>query len=257
VTDYGRRAAPEQTIPAPRPGRSPLAFVALIGPPAVGKSTVSAALVAALGVQVFRLREFARTCQSSEGFDAALFDTTDPLGWFGDATVETLLRAAFVDRTVPSQGLVLVENLPGSANQLQILARIAGMREAPLAVVELAADDLTLAVRATYRRVCRSCEPDLLGDPHQPASASTMSADHCERCSGPLTSRRSDDPAIFLARLERYRHRITAIRQETWVAGLPYQRVDATTDPPTSSQAVQAAIRSFDVLAAAVQPTSL
>jgi hypothetical protein len=38
----------------------------------------SAALAAVLDIEVLRLREFAHSCREGQGFDAALFDTTDP-----------------------------------------------------------------------------------------------------------------------------------------------------------------------------------
>ena len=162
-------------------------FVAVVGPPAVGKSTVSRALAAgSLGAQVFRLREFAHECRSHGTADERLFDTRDSLGWFPEETAFLLLQAAFIQGQFPARGLVVLENFPGSLTQLLLLKAIADQLRAPLMLIELTADNIVVAARARTRRVCPACEPDLRGDPHRPAHPATHDLNRCDSCGGEL-----------------------------------------------------------------------
>lgn len=108
-------------------------FVAIVGPPAVGKSTVSGALADRFGARVFRLREFAHEFRARAGVDQRLFDTSDPLGWFPEETVALLLRAAFLQGQFSVRPMVVLENFPGSLTQFRLLNAVAGQLQAPLA----------------------------------------------------------------------------------------------------------------------------
>lgn len=220
-------------------------FVALVGPPAVGKSSISAALVADLSGLLFRLREFAFSCQTEGRFDRSVFDTADHLGWFSDDTVDMILRAAFLDGVFRDAGLVVLENFPGSASQLRMIATIAASCRSRLVVVELVADDWTVAERARRRRVCATCEADPRGDPHRPAVASKESLECCARCGSVLALRRSDEPGLFAARLHRYRQRIPGIRRAARIAGTPYRAVSAEAGSDACVEAVKAQVRSL------------
>jgi len=141
-------------------------FVALTGPPAVGKSTLSAQLVAYHGAQVFRLREFAQDFRHRADADPALFATGDPLGWFPDQTVQVLLEVALLR---PAQSDVTVlENLPGTVTQLRAISEIGDRLGLPVMVIELTAPDAVVIGRSLARRVCLVCEPDLSADPTSP-----------------------------------------------------------------------------------------
>ncbi|MGH8909547.1 MAG: AAA family ATPase [Egibacteraceae bacterium] len=229
-------ARPEQAT------RDRRGFVAVLGPPAVGKSTVSEALADRLGGRVFRLREFAYDYRSQPGVDERLFDTTDALGWFGEQTVAVLLDAAFLHAQFSAPDLIVLENLPGSLPQLQLVDRLARSLGAALAVVELTAPDSAVAARARTRRVCLTCEPDPRRDPHRPASPSTHNPDQCGHCGGQLRRRHGDHPHLFAIRLERFRSRIPTIRREAAALQLPYQAVDATCDPSTCLKHTEAAL---------------
>jgi adenylate kinase family enzyme len=220
-------------------------FVALVGPPAVGKSTVSAALVADLTGQVFRLRDFAFSCQTDGRFNRGFFDAVDHLGWFSDETVDMVLRAAFLDGVFGDGGLVVLENFPGSASQLGMIATIAASCGSRLVAVELVADDLTVAERARRRRVCATCEADPRGDPHRPAVVSKESPERCAGCDSILATRRGDEPGLFAARLHRYRRRIPAIRRASRLDGTPYRTVSAEVGPARCAEAVKAQVRSL------------
>lgn len=114
-------------------------FLCLLGPPAVGKSTISSSLADRADVQMFRLRDYAQHLRSREPEVGKLFATRDPLGWFSDGAVAYCLRNAFVDGNVPVAGVVVLENLPGSRVQVGQLHAVAAGRRVPLVLVELAA----------------------------------------------------------------------------------------------------------------------
>ena len=224
-------------------------FVAVVGPPAVGKSTVTRGLSDSLCAQVFRLREFAHECRSHGTADERLFETRDSLGWLPEETVFLLLHTAFIQRQFPARGLVVLENFPGSLAQLLLLKATADQLRAPLTLIELTADDIVVATRARTRRVCPTCEPDLHSDPHRPARPATHDLDRCDRCDGGLLPRRGDEPHRLAARLARFRRRIPAIRRAATALQMPYHTADATCDPGTCLQAVVTALAATEPLA--------
>jgi adenylate kinase family enzyme len=202
-------------------------FMCLLGPPAVGKTTISNTLADRGGVQVFRLREFAKQLRVREPQAGRLFVSRDPLGWFGDGAVAYCLRRAFVDDLGPAGGVVVLENLPGSQVQVGQVHAVAAGRGVPLVLVELAAPEAVLRRRAEARRVCPTCEHDLYGDPYVPARVSADDPDVCGGCGGKVAPRRADRPAIFTARLARFHERIDDIRRAAAVRRRPYHTIDA------------------------------
>lgn len=203
-------------------------LLSLVGPPAVGKSTVSRALAVRHDAQVFRLREFAHELQRRDPGSARLFDNVDALGWFGAGAVAYCLRRAFVEREVAAAGMVVLENFPGSRVQFGQLHAVAAARAVPLVLVELVAPEDVLWQRVAARRVCPTCEPDPHGDPHRPARGLSERPGRCATCSGELTTRRGDRPATFAARLARFSERIGAIRRAAIARGRPLYMVHAT-----------------------------
>lgn len=224
----------------------PAAFVAVLGPPASGKSTVTGMLTDRLGAPVFRLREFADRCRDLPAA-GELFTTTDHLGWYQDGTVSMLLRAAFVDGgfDVEAGGVVLLENLPGNARQLRHLGSVASTLQASLILVELTAPNGLLHARALQRRVCPTCEPDPRGDPHRPALSRADHPGQCARCDGMLVARRSDAPPWFTGRLARFRASIGDIRRAAAALGMPYRTVDTAAPASSVASAAEAACRSL------------
>jgi|GEM_PF-3325006 len=217
-------------------------LVAVVGPPAVGKSTVSRALVDSLGAQVFRLREFAHECRSHGTANERLFETRDSLGWFAEETVFLLLQAAFIQGQFSPCGLVVLENFPGSLTQLLLLKATADQLQAPLMLIELIAADVVVAARARTRRVCPACEPDPHGDPHRPARRATHDLNRCDSCDGRLLPRPGDEPERFAARLARFRRRISPVRRAATALQIPHHEVDATCDPDTCLRSVVTAL---------------
>jgi adenylate kinase family enzyme len=213
-------------------------LVAVIGPPAVGKSTATSR-VAEQGARVWRLREFAQRYRINHPELDHLFATADPLGWLRDDVVRILLDAALGDLAVAD--VMLLENLPGNAAQLRHLVEVAATNGFRLQVVELAAPDSLLRCRVAARRVCPCCEPDPRGDPHRPAHGQSDTPEHCARCGSPLRVRRGDEPSLFRARLARFRGNHPGIRVAAHELAVPYRVIDATADPGTVAHMVLAA----------------
>lgn len=203
-------------------------LVAVIGPPAVGKSSVTGLAADALEASVLRLREFAERYWANHPELDHLFETADPLGWFRDDTVKILLDAAF--NVMSRAAIVFLENMPGNAIQMRLLGGLASAAGYKLELVELTAPDSLLALRSSSRRVCLSCEPDRRGDPHRPALGSAAAPDECARCGYRLVPRRSDEPHLRQARLRRFRSEPPQIRAAAAEAGLPHRVIDATGD---------------------------
>ena len=234
---YPDTAAQATAEPATQPNiaRPPMnsaatRLIAVLGAPAAGKSTLTRQVSAVTGATVFRLREFAQDYRRTHLAAAGAFATDDPLGWLSDDTVAMLLDAAF---RVPPHGLgptVLLENLPGNAAQLGMLLDRAAAIGGRLELVVLAAPDSVLAARARTRRVCPGCERDPRGDPHRPAQSVPHDPDRCRACDRRLAPRRSDEPALFQARLRRFRDRMPAIRAAAARRQVPCHPIDSTSD---------------------------
>ena len=234
------RAAPLLRAIPPR-----LAFTALIGPPAAGKSTVSRALVERHHANLFRLRTFAETYQQARPEHVGLFDTHDALGWFQDPTVSRLLTAAFLDGMFPADGLVILEGFPGSAAQLRMLAEVVDTLRRPLVLVDLNTPDEAVAARAAARRVCTGCDPISRADPRQPAAGAADAPAACTRCRTPLTARRADEPDRLEARLRRYRRLQPEMAANAESLGLDVLEIGTRPDPDTTVDAVVRALRAI------------
>lgn len=203
--------------------------IAVIGPPAVGKSTLVAHLRRRLPVEVFRLREFAQGFRERPGIDLRLFDTTDTLGWFSDYTVAVMLRAACEE--MPRHRWMLAEGFPGCSDQLRLLVAQTQRLRVPLHVVELSVPMSVLVGRSQQRRVCLGCEPDEWGDAHRPATPHPDDPERCSVCVGRTTRRSGDLPAVYAARLERFRSRVSGIRRGIAALHVSYSRIEATAAP--------------------------
>lgn len=221
---------------------SPTALVCIAGAPAVGKSAVADMVAQETGGAVFRIRSFAHTCRS--------------LGWLGDVdniigdphewersqeAVEGLLREAFVHgRWSAPDRVVILDDFPRTAEELQLLCAIARLVDIPLGIVELTTTDLVLMSRCHHRRVCLACAPDPGGEPHVPAESSPGLPVDCAVCRGPLAVRRSDEPSAFLDRVDQYRKRRTSMREAAAALGVRVAEVDATEDVSVVCAAVRA-----------------
>jgi len=203
-------------------------MVAVIGPPAVGKTSLTMRLGETPGCSVFRLREHVPPV-----ILAATAADPDRVDWVDDLTVALALRG-YVER-VATDGktqAVLLDNFPGSGTQVRLLLGIL-RRRAPRCIVraaELVLDERTRRARARVRRVCHTCEDDPAHDPRLPAVASNSDAWKCGRCGGTLHPRRGDAPRLLAARTARFRQEAPGLRQAFADAGINVLHVDASRD---------------------------
>lgn len=212
--------------------------VPVFGPPAAGKTTLTASLGQMPGHAVFRLREHV-----PETILAATATSAERLGWIDDFTVVTALRG-YLDAAgqAGEAHTVFFDNFPGNAAQVRLF--LAALRQhAPNCVahaVELTVDVTTLYRRAFQRRVCHHCERDPIRDPRLPAVPSADDAQRCARCGGILHPRRGDAPRLLRARLNRYRQTADGIRQAFAAAGVPVAQLDSSTSADHIAHAVTA-----------------
>lgn len=218
------------TPPAPR-------WIALIGPPAVGKNSLAKALTEPLGARVFNLRAFARA-RNAPPLPAEV--ALDPRGEYTDAVIDDLIRAALLYDRFPTAGRpVILPDFPTTVAGLTLLHSVAQLRGVPLMVLELDAINGELMARAYHRRLCLACLPDLNGHPHAPASPDPGMPTRCDTCSGPLAVRRADQPNVFLARLTRYREQRSTVRAAADAARIPWAQVYATNAAADLSMALR------------------
>jgi adenylate kinase len=203
--------------------------VAVIGPPAVGKTTLTMRLAELPGCHVFRLREHV-----PEIILAATATSAERLGWIDDVTIARALRAYFEQVTAEASArTVLLDNFPGSGTQVRLLLGVL-RRLAPGCVVqavELLAAGPVREQRVLGRRVCHQCERDPIRDPRIPATAKPDDPNHCARCGGVLHPRRGDAPRLFALRTQRYDEQASDIRVAYGEAGI--QVVQFDTDRPS------------------------
>lgn len=199
-------------------------LLAVIGPPGAGKSTVVAAL-ATPGVPVFRLRE---TVRAHAHLLVVPPPTRDRLGWVSPESVRRVLRAAFIDdRFGAGASLVLLDNFPGTAAQLDMLVEVAAPLCARVALLELVADAGTVIGRIRRRRICRSCGPDR----HAPATPDAENPDRCGACGGALARRDTDVPHLHRLRLARYIANRPGIVERAAEHGIPRRALGADSSP--------------------------
>jgi adenylate kinase family enzyme len=135
-----------------------LNVIAVIGPPAVGKTALAMRIGQLPGTRVFRLRE--HVPQNSL---ANTVTSAERLSWIDDITVITSARGYL--ETLILEGEIhtlLLDNFPGTGTQVGLFFSMLRQR-APGCIVraiELVADPDVLRRRASSRRVCHHCERD-------------------------------------------------------------------------------------------------
>jgi adenylate kinase family enzyme len=181
------------------------------------------------GWRTFRIRDYfyANMADDPELLRLA-HESRDRLGWFPAPLVsEVLRRASATIGCGPNPTAVLFENFPGSAEQVTQL--LENWAPPPVALV-LKAPLRVLAARAESRRVCRSCDEDPLGEPHQPAAA--LPPGLCAVCGSVLSRRLQDRHEVFAERVRRFRTRWPTVREALISAGTVVRSLDSrgTTD---------------------------
>jgi adenylate kinase len=203
--------------------------LAVIGPPAAGKTTLTVQLGRLPGCGVFRLREHV-----PETILAATATSAERLGWIDDLTVTRALRG-YVESVVsePAVHTILMDNFPGSNTQTYLLLSVLRklVPECVVHVVELLADPAILNRRVRDRRVCHRCERDPIHDPRLPAPPNPADPRRCARCNSILHPRRGDAPRLFSARMRRYEQAAKGIRDAFASAGIEVLQLDSNRPP--------------------------
>lgn len=199
--------------------------VSVIGPPAVGKTTLTMRLAESPDCAVFRLREHV-----PDIILAATATNADRVGWIDDLTVTRALRGYF-ERIVAENTVrtVLLDNFPGSGVQVRLL--LGAMRElvptCTIHAIELLASHDVRERRVLGRRVCHECERDPIHDPRIPAVASEEDPERCARCGGLLHPRRGDAPRLLALRTQRYEDEAVGIWTALEAAGIAVVQLDS------------------------------
>ncbi|MGH3694652.1 MAG: hypothetical protein ACRDRX_11830 [Pseudonocardiaceae bacterium] len=208
--------------------------VVVIGPPAVGKTTLVMQIGRLPGTRVFRLREHV-----PENSLAATATNAEGLGWIDDITVITSVRGYLENLFYEDEvHTLLLDNFPGKGSQVGLLLSV--LRQlAPgciMRVIELVADPDVLRRRAVSRRVCHHCERDPLCDPRLPAMTSAVNPERCARCEHLLHTRRGDIPAVYETRHQRYYQMAEGIRSALSNADITVTRLDGSQSVDVTTQ---------------------
>jgi adenylate kinase len=199
--------------------------LAVTGPPAVGKTTLTMRLGRMPGCCVFRLREHV-----PETMLAATATSAERLGWLDDLTVTRALRG-YLEMVIHTNTAhtVLLDNFPGSDTQARLLVSLLG-KLAPCCapdVVELVVAPAVLERRVRDRRVCHQCEQDPIHDPRLPAEPSPADPRRCARCNSIIHPRRGDAPRLLAARMQRYARAAVGIHAVFAEAGIEVLHLDS------------------------------
>lgn len=219
-------------------------YISLLGPPNVGKSTLTSALSVHLGAAVIRPRDAIQQAIAMQPYVAELFIPVDDLGWASDYALAYAVRNAIA--ALPRKvKIVILENLPWDALQLLDLVHMIVRTSSELAVLLIDAPDDVLLQRANRRRVCQTCERDPRRDPRRPATPAADDSERCGICGGPLTVRLDDSPEILTRRLERSREYLMEITRYADGANIPIYRLDGTLPAEEVASAAITILRRF------------
>jgi adenylate kinase len=203
--------------------------LAVIGPPAAGKTTLTMQLGRLPGCRVFRLREHV-----PETILAATATSAERLGWIDDLTVTRALRG-YIESVAsePQVHTILMDNFPGSDTQAHMLLSVLRklIPDCIVRVAELVSDPAILNRRVRDRRVCHRCERDPIHDPRLPALPNPADPRRCVRCDSILHPRRGDAPRLFSARMRRYEQAAKGIREAFAGAGIEVLQLNSNRSP--------------------------
>ncbi|MGY5310244.1 hypothetical protein [Nocardia gipuzkoensis] len=215
--------------------------VPILGPPAVGKTTLTLAVGGNARRHTFRLRD-----QVPADVLAATAGTAGRLGWIDTDIVDQTLRSYLHSIVQRDIDVVLMDNFPGSAGQVSLLLN-ALAHAAPMARVEpieMRAASEVLRHRARYRRVCQRCEKDPVADPRIPAKPSLLDDWKCSKCGALLHFRRGDAPGLLKARARRFDSSIDEIRAAFTAHGVDVTILDATLPAEHTARLVEPMLNS-------------
>ncbi|MEV4708219.1 hypothetical protein [Actinoplanes sp. NPDC049316] len=198
--------------------------VAVVGPPASGKTTVARLIAASTGGRYLNMPDLTQLADR----ESWLNTDAQPAGAH-DATVLVLAAALRHHALTEPGSVVVLDNLVTSSACLDLFATCDPADRVRLHVVELDARDLTLLGRA-QNRICSACQPDPNNEPLQPASTEAGRQPTCASCSRPLSIRTRGEPMTFEQRLFSYREQHSALRRTTDHYRFPWTHIE-TTEP--------------------------
>ncbi len=197
--------------------------IAIIGPPAVGKTTLTMQLGQLSGRRVFRLREHV-----PETILAATATSAERLGWIDDLTVTMALRS-YLDSVVDdgTAHTVFFDNFPDRANRSISSSRPCASWRQRVSCTRLN----SWLTRLRDRRVCHHCERDPIHDPRLPAVPSPADPRRCACCNNILHPRRGDAPRLFSARMRRHWQTAEGIREAFASVGIAILQIESNKPP--------------------------
>ncbi len=170
--------------------------IILLGPPGAGKGSLASLYHSRLGIEHISTGEIFRqeiTRKSSLGRRVQQVVTSGRL--VSDALVVEVM-AARLDRRTLAAGFVL-DGFPRTVGQAAGLDRVLRRHKAPLdGVVYLTSPETVLIHRLSGRWVCQRC-----GANYHVRTMRPRQAGRCDRCRGPLTIRKDDQPETIRKRL--------------------------------------------------------
>jgi adenylate kinase family enzyme len=204
--------------------------LSILGPPAVGKSTIAREIATELGLDHFSVREhFAREIAASTAIGRIAQRYRDANRWLPDGIVASAVRGV-----VGYPGAVF-DGFPGNHRQARLLDELLDAAAGTLLfVVYLEAPPEVTATRAAARRVCVTCD----GGVHQ-ARVVPNAPGSCAICGTRVTRRPDDVPSLHRRRLRTYCEHAGALLE--YLAPRVF-RIDATAPAPVVLERVRAAV---------------
>ncbi|MCX4521913.1 MULTISPECIES: adenylate kinase family protein [Streptomyces] len=215
---------------------SPIPVVALVGPPAAGKSTAMRAIFAAQpGLAHFAVRVFfGRQAAAGTPLGLQAKEYAAHARWLPDEFVGQGLTA-FLEEELPAASGVVLEGFPRNADQAQVLDRVlTGFSLKLDRFVLLDVPDEVATARVGQRRVCQRCDTFVENGVLVPDAA-------CPRCGGSVVLRRDDAPEVFRDRLRHHRESVRGLLAHYASRDLML-RVDGTGSPETVADQLREAM---------------
>jgi adenylate kinase family enzyme len=205
--------------------------IAVLGPPAAGKTTVARLIAAAIHGRYLSIVELRRVARRE--------------GWLpADDATPALVAAALRRHALSTPGsLVVLDDVVTDAAALDAFAAGEPAHLVRPHVIEFDARDLVLFDRALRPR-CPLCHHDPDADQLQPAPPEAGQPASCASCGGPLFLPVGDEPGVFQQRLAAYREHHAALSKAAARHGVRWTRIEADEPPDRlAARAVEAITR--------------
>ncbi len=159
-----------------------------------------------------------------------------PKDWLESAVVRKAFDMVVVREQLRGTDLLVCDNFPGNAEQVDLLAAVAGQHNVMIVRLMVAAE--VIGNRLNERRVCMACESDPLQDPRSPAARSFEDSERCAACASPLLKRPGDSEDVRMARIRRFDRKVMAILARCRHHDIGVCNVDATQPTAVIGEAV-------------------